>query len=244
MKILIFGASSAIARHVARLYAKGHDFFLVSRNADRLNAVASDLTVLGASKVQSRALDLNDLGAHAGLIEDAFRSQDGFDLVLIAHGELGDAARARDNFAEANRILQTNFLSYVSLLTHLSGRMERFGRGTIAVISSVAGDRGRQSNYVYGAAKGGLNVFLSGLRNRLFANGVRVLTIKPGFVDTPMTKDFPKGGPLWSSPETVAKAIVRAIDRDCDVVYVPGYWRLILLVICAIPERIFKRLKL
>lgn len=136
-----------------------------------------------------------------------------------------------------------NFVSAASLLSHLANLMEKRRGGTIAVISSVAGDRGRQSNYVYGAAKAGLSAFASGLRNRLQKSGVSVVTIKPGFVDTPMTAHVKKG-PLFATPEAVARGIVKAIDRRKDVVYVPGFWRPIMWLIRSIPERIFKRLSL
>jgi short-subunit dehydrogenase len=139
--------------------------------------------------------------------------------------------------------LQTNGTSVIALLTLLANRFEAQGHGTLAVIGSVAGDRGRQSNYVYGTAKGMLAIFLQGLRNRLHRRGVNVLTIKPGFVDTPMTAGFEKG-PLWASPEQVASRIIVAIDKGWDVVYAPAFWRLIMLVITTIPERVFKRLSL
>jgi len=139
--------------------------------------------------------------------------------------------------------LQTNFTTVVSLLTLLANLFERQGRGSIAVISSVAGDRGRQSNYVYGAAKGALTIYLQGLRNRLAKANVHVLTIKPGFVDTPMTRDFKKGL-LWVGPDVIARGIVKAIDKRKDVAYLPFFWRYIMFIIKIIPERIFKRLSL
>jgi short-subunit dehydrogenase len=140
--------------------------------------------------------------------------------------------------------LDVNFLSVVSLLTPLANRFEANKHGTLAVISSVAGDRGRQSNYVYGAAKSGLDAFLQGLRNRLSKAGVHVVTVKPGFVATPMTAHLPQQGPLWAQPDDVAEGIVKAIDKQKDVVYLPGFWALIMLIIRLIPERIFKRLNL
>jgi decaprenylphospho-beta-D-erythro-pentofuranosid-2-ulose 2-reductase len=136
-----------------------------------------------------------------------------------------------------------NFNSTVAMLTLLANRFEAQGHGCIAVISSVAGDRGRQSNYLYGATKGGLNVFLQGLRNRLFRSGVTVVTLKPGFVDTPMTARTPKNA-LFASPATAGRAIHRAIETGRDVAYIPAFWRLILLVVKSIPESIFKRLRL
>ena len=142
------------------------------------------------------------------------------------------------------REIETNALSLISLATLAANRFEAEKRGVIAAIASVAGDRGRASNYVYGAAKGMVAIFLSGLRNRLARSGVAVVTIKPAFVDTPMTASFEKKGLLWAKPDAVAAGIVRAIDRRADVVYLPGFWRLIMLVIRHIPEAAFKRLSL
>jgi short-subunit dehydrogenase len=138
----------------------------------------------------------------------------------------------------------TNGLSPISLCTLLAQRFEAQGHGCIAVITSVAGDRGRQSNYVYGTAKGMVSRFLEGLRNRLAAHGVAVVDIRPGFVDTPMTAAIVKKGPLWSQPDTLAAGIVRAIDAGRDIVYLPGYWRWIMGVIRHIPEPVFKRMRL
>ena len=165
------------------------------------------------------------------------------DVVLIAYGTLPDQRACEQNVAAALEAFEINALSTIGLLTHLANRFEQQEHGTIAVISSVAGDRGRQSNYVYGAAKGAVTIFLQGLRNRLHRAGVSVLTIKPGFVDTPMTAHLSKNA-LWSRPQAVAQAVHRAIRTHRNVVYVPGFWRLILLVIRSIPERVFKRLKL
>ncbi|MGK5088302.1 SDR family oxidoreductase [Bdellovibrionota bacterium FG-2] len=245
-KTLILGATSAIAQAVCELLVqKGDSLFLVGRDSQKLDAIVSDLKVRGGVgvHVESRVSDLDDLAGHEALIDEAARVLGGLDQVLIAHGVLGDQKKAEVDFSHAHQILQTNFLSPVSLLNLIANRFEAQKHGAIAMISSVAGDRGRQSNYVYGASKGGLNVFLEGLRNRLSFSGVRVLTIKPGFVDTPMTKDFKKGL-LWASPEQVARGIVRAMDTGKDVTYLPFFWRWIMLVIRHIPESVFKRMKL
>jgi short-subunit dehydrogenase len=167
----------------------------------------------------------------------------GIDIVLIAHGSLPDQKACEQDTQKTLEAINTNAISTISLLTYLANHFERQGRGTIAVISSVAGDRGRQSNYVYGTAKAAVTVFLQGLRNRLYKSGVQVLTIKPGFVDTPMTAAFKKGL-LWASPEEIAKAIYIAIATTKDIIYAPWYWRWILLIIRHIPEILFKRLSL
>lgn len=243
-KILILGANSAIAQATARLLVQqGDRVFLAGRNPQRLAAVASDLEVLGRKPVPSMALDLNAVDRHEELLDAAERALGGLDGVLLAQGELGKQELAQKDYAVTLSLLETNLLAPISLLTRLANRFEARRAGTIAVISSVAGDRGRMSNYVYGTAKGGLSIFLSGLRNRLFHAGVHVVTIKPGFVDTPMTAEFKKG-PLWATPEKVARGIVRAMDRRRDVVYLPGFWRMIMFVICSVPERVFKGLRL
>jgi short-subunit dehydrogenase len=164
-------------------------------------------------------------------------------VALIAHGTLPDQKACEASVELLQQEIDNNGLSVVALCTRLANLMEPRGQGTIAVISSVAGDRGRQSNYVYGAAKGMVTRFLQGLRNRLARKGVQVLTIKPGFVDTPMTAAFPKGL-LWAKPESVAQGIVAAVDRKKDVVYLPGFWCLIMMIIRHIPEFIFKKLSL
>lgn len=243
-KIVIFGATSAIAQACARIWAGRKDaLFLVGRNAERLEAVAADLKVRGASRVEFLAHDLADLEAHERLVARADEALGGVDVALVAHGTLGDQTLLRQDVSMAVEAIGVNFVSAASLLSHLANLMEKRRGGTIAVISSVAGDRGRQSNYVYGAAKAGLSAFASGLRNRLQKSGVSVVTVKPGFVDTPMTAHVKKG-PLFATPEAVARGIVKAIDRRKDVVYVPGFWRPIMWLIRSIPERIFKRLSL
>jgi len=167
----------------------------------------------------------------------------GIDVALIAHGTLPDQRACERSYEVACRELELNIGTVLSLLTILGNRFERARGGTIAVLSSVAGDRGRQSNYVYGAAKGAITLILQGMRNRLHESGVRVVTIKLGRVDTPMTASFEKGL-TWAQPAAVAPMICRAIERGKDVAYVPGYWRIIMLVLRAIPEAWFKRLRL
>lgn len=243
-RIAIFGATSAIAQACARIWAeRGAALFLVGRKAERLQAIAGDLGVRGARQVEWAAHDLADLEAHEGLVDKAFEALGDVDTALVAHGTLGDQTLLAQDPSLAAESIALNFISAASLLSHLANRLERRGAGCLAVISSVAGDRGRQSNYVYGSAKAGLTAFASGLRNRLGKSGVSVLTIKPGFVDTPMTAHVKKS-PLFASPETVARGIVKAIDRKKDVVYLPGFWRPIMWIIRSLPEGIFKRLSL
>jgi len=243
-RVVIFGATSAIAEATARLFAADGDrICLVGRRADRLEQIAADLRVRGAPQVETIVADLVDTDRHESLLDEATERLGGLDTALIAHGSLGDQGRCQADWKRAELELRTNFLSAASLLGALANRFEAQRHGTVVVISSVAGDRGRQSNYVYGAAKAGLTAFASGVRNRLARHGITVITVKPGFVDTPMTAHVPKG-PLFASPETVARGIHRAIVRRRDVVYLPGFWRWIMLAVRALPERIFKRLRL
>lgn len=244
-QIVIFGATSAIAQAAARRWAdRGDDIVLVARDRSKLAAVAADLRVRGAGRCTEVVGDLGSTTAGAAVWAECLGAcPSGFDIALVAYGSLPDHAAAERDPAVAIRAVETNFVSVVSLLLPVAATFEAARRGTIAVISSVAGDRGRQSNYVYGAAKGGLTIFLGGLRNRLARSGVRVVTIKPGFVATPMTAHLPHG-PLFVSADTVGQGIVRAIDRHREVVYLPWFWCVIMAIIRAVPECIFKRLRL
>jgi hypothetical protein len=243
-KILIIGATSAIAEATARiLAARGDALYLVARNEQRLAAIAADLSVRGAPRVGTEMLDLNDFSAHEAMLARAEAFLSGYDTVLIAHGTLGDQKASEKSVEMTLREITTNGLSVVALLTPIANYLAQRRAGTIAVISSVAGDRGRSSNYVYGSAKALVTAFLSGLRQRLAKCGVGVVTIKPGFVDTPMTAAFPKG-PLWAQPARVAQGIVKAIDHRGNTVYLPGFWWPIMLIIRALPERLFLRLSL
>ncbi len=243
-KILIIGATSAIAEASARLWAKeGDRLYLIARNEERLQAMSSDLKLRGAESVEYAVLDANEFDRHESAIDAAILAMDGIDIVLVAHGTLGDQKACERDFGLALKELNTNALSVISFLTHLANRFEAQKHGTIAVIGSVAGDRGRQSNYVYGTAKGAVTIFLQGLRQRLYKSGVHVLTVKPGFVDTPMTKDFKKGL-LWAKPESIAQDIAKGINQRRSEIYTPWFWRYIMFVICAIPNKIFNRISL
>jgi len=243
-KILIIGATSAIASAAARIWAEeGSHLYLIARDEERLKAITSDLLVRGAQNASYSVLDANDVGQHQNVINTAISILGGLDIVLIAHGTLGNQKACEHNFQITQHELHTNLISTLSFVTHLANVFEHQKHGALGVISSVAGDRGRQSNYVYGTAKGAISIFLQGVRQRLYPAGVRVLTIKPGFVDTPMTADFKKG-PLWASASGVAQQIVKAFEKRNGEIYVPGFWRVIMAVIKFIPESLFNRLKL
>ena len=244
-KILIVGATSAIALACARLWAaEKAAFALVARDGVKLKQAADDLLARGATGTHTCVLDLNDFDRHGTALEECCAALGGVDIALIAHGTLPDQAACEIDVQLALREFSSNGLSVVAFLTLLANRMEGQGRGTIAVISSVAGDRGRASKYVYGAAKAAVSAFSEGLRGRLFRAGVHVLTIKPGFVDTPMTRGLPLPGPLVASPDRVAADICKAIERKIDTLYTPGFWAFIMLVIKLLPSFVFKRMKL
>lgn len=242
--VLVIGATSAIAEAIQRLMAaKGHTLYLVARDVRRIEALATDLRVRGAMIAGLEPMDVTDFGAHEAMIARAEAALGTVDIAFIAHGTLPDQRACEESAERALDEFATNATATIALLTRLAARMETRRRGTLAVVSSVAGDRGRASNYVYGAAKAAVNAFLGGLRQRLTRSGVAVVTIKPGFVDTPMTAAFRKG-PLWATPAAIAPAILRAIERGTPVLYVPWFWRWIMAVIRAIPESLFRRMTL
>jgi short-subunit dehydrogenase len=243
-KAVVFGATSAMAQQTVRLLAAADaELVLVGRDPEKLAAVAADALVRGAPLAEQVVADLDDSSRFEELVSRAFARLGRVDLVLVAQGLLGDSSACGRDSTLAARVLQSSFTGPALLLERVAARMAEQGSGTIVAISSVAGDRGRQSNYVYGAAKGGLAIYLAGLRNRLFPRGVHVVTVKPGFVDTPMTADLPRNR-LFAPPSAVAVAILRAVRRRTDVVYVPGYWRVILWLVRLVPERVFKRMRL
>jgi len=243
-KVLVIGATSAIAEQCARIWAaRGDTLYLVARNEERLKTIAADLKVRGASETHSYYTDLNDINSQAAMLDEAEAAIDGIDTVLIAHGTLSNQKACEQSVEETLAEINTNALSTICLLTLIANRFEAKRAGTIAVISSVAGDRGRSSNYVYGSAKAMVTAFTSGLRQRLHKSYVAVVTIKPGFVDTPMTAAFKKGL-LWAKPAAIAATIVRAIDKRKDEVYVPAFWWAVMVVLKAMPTKVFLNIKL
>ena len=242
INVVVVGATSAVAQSAIRLWAqRGHTLTLVARNAAELERIAADARVRGSPMVTTLTGDLTE----RRFIADAIGSASAPRIALIAYGSLTDSARADRDVNYLADELQANFVSAALWAQLIADRMaaNNASGGSIAVISSVAGDRGRGSNHAYGAAKAGLTAFCSGLRARMAARRVHVITVKPGFIDSPMTAHITKKGALWATPDAVAAGIVNAIDKKRDVVYLPGFWRLIMLIITHIPEQIFKRLK-
>ncbi|WP_394826183.1 SDR family NAD(P)-dependent oxidoreductase [Pendulispora albinea] len=238
-RILILGATSSIAAEAAQIYAlRGDRLHLVGRNPDKLAEVARRC---GNVRVTTEAADFAKLESNEAVATRAMAALEGIDTVLVAHGDIGDQLASERSFQEAEAILRTNFTSVVSLLIPLANHMEAMRAGRIGVITSVAGDRGRPRNYTYGAAKGALNVYLQGLRTRLYAAGVTVTTLKLGPVDTPMTRDHAKHA-LFGKPAQVARDIVVAIDAGTPEAYVPSFWRAIMPVVKNTPERVFQLL--
>lgn len=244
-RILIIGATSAIATACARLWAEqGAEFFLVARSNEKLEQTAADLKARGAKAVTLHMMDATDLAAHSVMLESCLASLQQIDIGLIAHGTLPDQKVCERDVEVALQEFANNGTSVIALLTRLANQLEAQRCGTLAVISSVAGDRGRPLNYLYGTAKAAVSTFCEGLRARLFKVGVYVITIKPGFVDTPMTQGLPLPAALLAKPEQVAIRILAGIERKTANLYTPGFWALIMLVIRSIPQPIFKRLNL
>ncbi len=246
-RILVLGATSGIAEATIRIWAsRGEDLFLIGRNPERLAAVAADARVRGAGYVDTAVTDLDQTHLHPELLAHAINSLGGLDIAYLAVGVLGDQGKAERSFAETGSILHTNFVAPASLLTWLANYCAQRHAGTLAVLSSVAGERGRKSNYVYGSSKAGLTIFVDGLRNRVDREGIKVMTIKPGPVKTSMTEGM-KGERKFADVNKVAATIVKALDKGPkgpDVLYVPGIWRVIMTVIRAIPEGRFKGMDL
>ncbi len=215
----------------------------MARNPERLKALQQDLTLRGAHRVYLHAFDATQSTQQEATLQKVYQTLPQIDIALLAYGSLPEQQACEQNIEQASAEWQINASSTIELLTRLSQYFIKQGQGTIAAISSVAGDRGRQSNYFYGAAKAALSTFLQGLRNRLYPHGIHVLTIKPGFIDTPMTAQFKKGL-LWAQPEQVALDIAKAIERKKNTLYTPWFWKYIMAIIRLIPETIFKRLKL
>lgn len=236
--ILILGAKSDIGMAVAREYAKhGYDLYLAARNNEELVPFVKDIKVRMQQAAKVIELDILDYASHQAVYDSLEEKPLG---VIFSAGYLGEQKAAQQDFSEAKRIIDTNYTGAVSLLEIIAKDFENHKRGFIVGISSVAGDRGRRTNYMYGSSKAGLTTYLSGLRNRLHAANVNVLTVKPGFVATKMTAGMDLPEKLTAQPEEVAEAIFKAQQNSRNVIYIKSIWRWIMLIIKAIPEWKFK----
>jgi decaprenylphospho-beta-D-erythro-pentofuranosid-2-ulose 2-reductase len=243
-RVVILGATSAIAEMAARLWAReGAHLVLAGRNRERLRAIADDLRIRGAAATHVVVLDLSDADARSELDRMA-QLIGSIDVVLLAYGVLGDQAEAEQDPAAAQMVFQTDFLSAGAWCLAAASYLASRRAGALIIIGSVAGDRGRMSNYIYGAAKGGLGILAQGIAHRLASTGARAVLIKPGFVDTPMTAGIAPKGILWSRPDVIAAAIKKAAERGGPIVYAPWWWRFIMLAIRHAPSRILHKTKL
>jgi short-subunit dehydrogenase len=243
-RILILGAASAIAESAAKLWAaEGARFALVARNAERLDAIAANLKTLGSAETHVFPLDCAHVEAKEqfGKIVETLG---GLDIALLAYGTLGEQKALEADPKAVADLIATNFSSAVAWCLEIAALLERQRSGVLIAIGSVAGDRGRRSNFIYGACKGGLARLVEGIAHKLAPLGARAVVVKPGFVDTPMTADFEKKGLLWVKPEAVAAVVVKAAESGGPVVYAPFFWRFIMLVIRHLPVFIFNKLNI
>lgn len=243
---VIVGATSEIARAVARELAKdGKPLLLAARDGEELEVLAEDLRIRSGVEVTTITIDVADFDTHEDFVNRCISALGTVEGIVLCQGFMADQEQAAGNWSLARQMIDVNFASAVSLGNRFATHMVANGRGYVCGVSSVAGDRGRQSNYIYGATKAAFSTYLGGLRNRLYRSGVAVITVKPGFVDTAMTWGLLKpGSPLVAAPERVARDIARAIRKRKNVVYTPWFWAVVMLIIRLIPEPIFKRLSL
>lgn len=240
--VLIVGAKSDIAKAIAREYAKnGYDLYLASRHSDSLSNLAKDIELRSSVKVEVKEFDMSDFNSH----EKFYNSLEPKPLgVIIVAGYMAEQKDCQSDFAKTLNTINVNYTGAVSLLNIITNDMEQNKNGFIIGVSSVAGDRGRKANYIYGSSKAAFSAYLSGLRNRLYESGVKVLTVKPGFVATKMTAGLDLPTKLTAQPEDVARDIYNAQQKGKDVLYTKGIWRFIMLIIKHIPEFIFKKMSI
>lgn len=243
-RIIILGAASAIAEATARIWAADNArLLLVGRDKDRLDVIAADLKARGAAAASTVALDCARSDA-SGELNSMVAALGGLDILLLAYGSLRDQKQLEADPEAAEAIIRTNFTSAAAWCLAASSVLERQGSGVLLVIGSVAGDRGRRSNFIYGACKGGLAHLVEGIAHKLARTKARAIIVKPGFVDTPMTASFEKKGWLWAKPDAVAQIIAGAAERGAPVVYAPPFWRWIMVVIRHLPTVVFDRLNI
>lgn len=240
--VLILGATSDMAIAIARKFAAaGHTIQLAARNVSRLQPLQTDLTIRNQSNCTLHEFDALDFAGHQNFVSNLPSLAD---ITICVFGYLGENEVARKDWNEASKIIHTNFTGAVSILNVISNKYAAQKKGIIVGVSSVAGERGRQSNYIYGSSKAGFTAYLSGLRNRMYHEGVHVLTVQPGFVYTSMTEHLQLPALLTARPEDVAKVVYNSVMDRKNIIYVKWFWRWIMLIIRCIPEFIFKKMKL
>jgi decaprenylphospho-beta-D-erythro-pentofuranosid-2-ulose 2-reductase len=243
LRVAIFGATSGIAHAAGREWAReGASFFLAARHEGKLDAVARDLAVRGATSVRAYRCELANVSTHRAMVDELMAGGIPLDRALIAWGTLPDQQQVEANPEQLADQFTINATSVLALTGRLVGILERQGHGSVAVLGSVAGDRGRRSNYVYGAAKAAIDVFMAGVRARLRGSGASAILVKPGFVRTPMTAHLPASPLVWE-PESVARAIVHAMEGRSRVLYTPFFWRFVMQGIRMLPEPVMQRMR-
>jgi len=243
-RILVLGGYSGIAQKVEEKWAhKGASFYLVGRDHSKLEVVRNHLKTLGANEVFIEQMDLTNLNEHRNILQRAINSLNGLDLLFVCYGILPNQKELEKEPIKIVENYNINTISLIHFVTIVANYFESKKTGTIAVVTSVAGERGRKSNFFYGSAKACVDVYLQGLRHKLSSSNIKIITIKPGVVDTPMTKDLDKKL-LIASPEKVATDIIRGIDKGQLVIYTPWYWKYIMLIIKLLPQKIFNRLNI
>lgn len=245
MHILLLGATSAIAHALAKKYAKEkvHDFTLLGRNEERLKACSQELIALGAQSVRYDSIDFLSIESITSAIQECIQIHGPISIAVLAQGSLSHQHRAKVDMHYLHDEFFLNAMSIMISAQVLANHFSEHGKGILIGIGSVAGERGRKGNYAYGSAKSAIHTFLSGIRNDIGSSNIRIMTIKPGFVSTPMTAHL-KTSLLFVKPEYIAKEIVRGIEQGIDVMYIPSYWRFIMMIIRALPEKIFMKLNI
>jgi decaprenylphospho-beta-D-erythro-pentofuranosid-2-ulose 2-reductase len=239
---LILGATSDMAIAIAKKFAsRGYDIQLAARRPDQLGPLQSDLQIRNHINCSVHSFDALDYSSHQSFL-NALNPKP--DVTICVFGYLGDPIRARNEWSEADLIIQSNYSGAVSILDKIANYYSEQKKGVIVGISSVAGERGRQSNYHYGSAKAGFTAYLSGLRNRLFHDGVHVVTVQPGFTYTRMTENLQLPKLLTGYPVDVADGVYNAVENKKNVIYVKWMWRWIMMIIRCIPEPVFKKMKM
>lgn len=240
--VLVLGATSTIAQEtIHQLGKRNMNLILTGRREDELNTIKKDLEIRYDIQVDYKHFDALDFDKHEHFFNDITEEHPSLDGVLLIYGDMSDQKQAEKSFKASRQMIDVNYTSAVSILNIAANYFEKRKSGFIGAVSSVAGDRGRKSNYIYGSTKAGLSVYLEGLRNRLHSSGVQVLTIKPGMVDTKMTYGVVDDSPLLASPAKVGSDIARGLEKKRNVLYTPWFWLVIMFIIKIIPEFIFKR---